>query len=177
MWSMVGWRRSIPRFFLAIIGAMRTLACLLVALCAGSLHAQRSMPIVEGESLSGKKVSLPRDLGSKPALLIIGFTHGSQAQTKAWGLRVRDRFPTWSIAVLEDVPRLMRGMVSHSIKSGIPKEQYDRFLLVYHGEKELKQVAGFDHSDDAYLLVIDSSGAIRWSFHGSATDAAVEEIG
>jgi hypothetical protein len=156
---------------------MRTLACLLLALCAGILHAQRSIPNIEGETLSGKKASLPRDLGSKPALLIIGFTHASQAQTKAWGLRVRDRFPTWSIAVLEDVPHLVRGMVSHSIKSGIPKEQYDKFLLVYHGEKDLKQVAGFDHPDDAYLLVIDSAGAVRWSFHGPVTDGAVEEIG
>lgn len=156
---------------------MRTLACLLLALCAGILHAQRSIPNIECETLSGKKVLLPRDLGSKPALLIIGFTHGSQAQTKPWGVRVRDRFPTWSIAVLEDVPHLVRGVVSHGIKSGIPKEQYDRFLLVYHGEKELKQVAAFDRPDDAYLLVIDGTGFVRWSFHGSVTDAAVEEIG
>jgi hypothetical protein len=156
---------------------MRTRACLLLALCGGILHAQRPIPNIEGETLSGKKASLPRDLGSKPALLIIGFTHGSQAQTKAWGMRVRDRFPSWSIAVLEDVPHLMRGMVSHSIKSGIPKEQYDRFLLVYRGEKELKQAAGFDRPDDAYLLVIDSAGAVRWTFHGSVTDIAVEEIG
>src|SRR5215475_2875347 len=111
---------------------MRTLACLL-ALWAGMLHAQRSIPNIEGETLSGKKVSLPRDMGGKPALLIIGFTHGSQEQTKAWSIRVHGRFPTWSIAVLEDVPRLIRGMVSHSIKSSLPKEQYDRFLLVYRG--------------------------------------------
>jgi hypothetical protein len=155
---------------------MRTLVCLL-ALCAGILDAQGSIPNIEGETLSGKKVSLPRDLGSKPALLIIGFTHGSQAQTKAWSLRVQDRFLTWSIAVLEDVPRLVRGMVTHSIKSAIPKEQYDRFLLLYRGEKELKQVAGFDRPDDAYLLVIDGAGAVRWSCHGSVTGAAVEEIG
>jgi hypothetical protein len=41
------------------------------------------------ETLSGKKVSLPSDLGSESALLVIGFTNGSQAQTKAWSLRVR----------------------------------------------------------------------------------------
>jgi hypothetical protein len=153
---------------------MRTLACVLV-LAAGILHAQRSIPNIEGETLSGKKVSLPKELGSDSALLIIGFTHASQAQTKAWGLRAHDRFPTWSIAVLEDVPRLVRGMVSHGIKTNIPKEQYDRFLLVYHGEKELKQAAGFDQPNDAYLLVIDSAGGIRWSFHGPVSDQAVEQ--
>jgi hypothetical protein len=155
---------------------MRTLACVL-ALCVGVLHAQRSVPNIQGETLSGKKLSLPGDAGTESSLLIIGFTHGSQAQTKAWGLRVRDRYPAWSIAVLEDVPRLVRGMVSHGIKGSVPKEQYDRFLLVYHGEKELKQAAGFDRPDDAYLLVIDRAGAIRWSFHGAVSDEAVEQIG
>jgi hypothetical protein len=154
---------------------MRTFARLLV-LCAGVLHAQRAIPNIEGETLSGKKVLLTGDIGSESALLIIGFTHGSQAQNKAWGLRVGGRFPTWSIAVLEDVPQLVRGMVSHGIKGGIPKEQYDRFLLVYHGEKQLKEAAAFDRPDDAYLLVIDRAGAIRWRFHGPVSDAAVEQI-
>jgi hypothetical protein len=155
---------------------MRTLACLL-ALSAGLLHAQGSIPPIEGETLSGKKISLPAALGSDSAVLIIGFTHASQTQTKAWGQRVHDRFPTWSIAVLEDVPRLVRGMVSHSIKGAIPKDQYDRFLLVYHGEKGLKQAAGFDRPDDAYVLVIDKTGSIRGSYHGPVTDTAIEQIG
>ncbi|HKE27604.1 MAG TPA: hypothetical protein VKB88_34855 [Bryobacteraceae bacterium] len=154
---------------------MRTLTRVLL-LCAGLLCAQQAIPKIEGETLSGKKVSLPADLGSEAALLIIGFTHGSQAQTKAWGLRVHNRFPAWSVAVLEDVPRLVRGMVTHGIKGSVPKEQYDRFILVYHGEKELKQAAGFDRPDDAYLLVIDRAGAVHWSFHGPVTDAAVEQI-
>jgi hypothetical protein len=154
---------------------VRTLACLL-AICAGVLHAQQPLPAIEGETLSGKKVSLPDATGGRSALLIIGFTHGSQTQTKAWSLRVRDRFPAWSIAVLEDVPRLIRGMVSHSMKSDVPKEQHDRFVLVYHGEKQLKQAAGFDRPDDAYLLVIDPAGDIRLSLHGPVTDAAVEQI-
>jgi hypothetical protein len=86
------------------------------------------------------------------------------------------RFPVWSIAVLEDVPHLVRGMVTHGIKSGTPKDLYNRLVLAYHGEKQLKQAAGFGRPDDAYLLVIDNAGAIRWSFHGPVTDAAMEQL-
>jgi len=154
---------------------MRTVFCLL-AICAGVLHAQQVMPSIEGETLSGKKVSLPAAIGSQPALLIIGFTHASQTQTKAWSARVHDRFPTWSIAVLEDATRMVRGMARHGIKSGTPKDQYDHFVLVYHGEKELKQAAGFDKPDEAYLLVIESSGSIRRKYHGPVTEAAADEI-
>ena len=158
------------------MGEMRTLACIL-ALCAGVVYGQQPGLAIEGETLSGRKVALPAAAGGQSALLIIGFTHASHAQTKVWSLRVRDHFPAWSIAVVEDVPGLLRGMVTHSIKSGIPKEQYDRFLLVSHGEKQLKQAAGFDKPDDAYLLVIDKTGAIAWRFHGPVTDAAMEQVG
>jgi hypothetical protein len=148
-----------------------------LAFWASLLQGQQLILAIEGETLSGNKVSLPVATGGHAALLIIGFTHGSQNQAKAWSLRVRDRFPVWSVAVLEDIPRLVRGMVARSIKSGTPKELYDRFVLVYRGEKQLKQAAGFDRPDDAYVLVIDSAGAIRWSFHGPVTDAAMEQVG
>jgi hypothetical protein len=161
---------------LRLFGNMRGFSFTL-ALCASLLHGQQFIPPVEGETLSGNKVSLPAATGGHSALLIIGFTHGSQNQAKAWSLRVRDRFPAWSVAVLEDIPRLVRGMVARSIKSGTPRELHDRFVLVYRGEKQLKQAAGFDRPDDAYLLVIDPAGAIRWSFHGPVTDAAMEQVG
>jgi hypothetical protein len=154
---------------------MRNLVWLLALCCAMAL-GQTSIPEIRGETLAGKTVSLPAAAEGRPALLILGFTHGSQTQTKAWGARVSKLGPVWSVAVLEGVPRLMRGMVSHGIKSGTPKDQYDRFLLVYRGEKELKQAAGFGPPDDAYLLVIDGSGAIRWQYHGAVTDGAVEEV-
>jgi hypothetical protein len=155
---------------------MRSVLCL-VAIFTGFLQAQQNLPVIDGETLSGKKLSLPAAAGGQPALLIVGFTHGSQAQTKAWSVRVHDRFPAWSIAVLEDVPRLVRGMATHGIKSGTPKDQYDRFLLVYHGERQLKEAAGFDRPDDAYLLVVDGAGVVRWRYHGPVTDAAVEQAG
>jgi hypothetical protein len=50
-------------------------------------------------------------------------------------------------------------------------------VLVSHGEKQLKQAAGFDKPDDAYLLVIDKTGTIAWRFHGPFTDAAMEQVG
>lgn len=145
-------------------------------LVCGALCAQQQLPKLEGESLTGKKVALPAAAGGEKALVIIGFTHASQTQTKAWSLRVHSQYPTWSIAELEDVPRLVRGMVSHAIRNSIPKDQQDRFLLLYHGEKELKLAAGFEAPDDAYLLILDGAGNIHWRFHGPVTDAALDQL-
>lgn len=54
-----------------------------------------------------------------------------------------------------------------------PRKQRDRFLPVYHHEAELKMAAGFTAPDDAYILLLDGSGEIRWRFHGPVTDSAI----
>ncbi|SPE24838.1 conserved hypothetical protein [Candidatus Sulfopaludibacter sp. SbA3] len=147
---------------------MRILAFLLaLPLCA------QQLPPFEGQNLLDKKVRLP---DGHAAVLLIGFTHASQNQTKPWSVKIASQLPTWNISVLEDVPRLVRGMVSHSIKSSVPENLRERFLLVYHGEKELKQAAAFSTPDDAYVLVLDKLGSIQWKFHGPVTDAAFERL-
>jgi hypothetical protein len=145
-------------------------------LLASLTWAADSFPSIEGENLLGKKLAFPEAAKGKPAVIVIGFTHASQTQTKAWGIKLAPEFPVYSIAVLEDVPRLVRGIVSGGIKRGIPQNQRERFLLVYHGEKELKQAVRFQQPDDAYLAVIDRDGAIRWRFHGPVTDSTVQEL-
>ena len=148
---------------------MRIVALLLAT---APMWAQQ-FPAIEGRNLREHTVKLP---DGQAEVLIVGFTHGSQTQTKAWGERIGDRFPSYSIAVLEDVPRLVRGMASHGIKSGVPENRRERFLLVFHGEKELKQAVAFSTPDDAYILLLDPSGAIRWKFHGPVTDAAFDQF-
>ena len=139
------------------------------------LYAEQ-FPRIEGENLLGQKMALPDAAAGHPAVVVIGFTHSSQNQTKAWAGRLQHEVPTYSIAVLEDAPRLVRGMAVHGMKSGVPEDQRDHFLVIYHNEKELKQTAGFDRPDDAYVLLLDKDGAIQWRFHGAVTDGAVEEL-
>jgi len=155
---------------------MRT--CALAMFLAGGavfLHAEQ-FPKVEGENLLGQKIALPDAAAGHPAVVVIGFTHSSQNQTKAWTARLQDELPTYSIAVLEDAPRMVRGMAVHGMKAGIPEDQRDRFVVIYHNEKELKQAAGFDRPDDAYVLFLDKDGGIQRCFHGAVTDAALEEL-
>ena len=96
--------------------------------------------------------------------IVIGFTHASQTQTQAWGNKLAGQMDYYSIAVIEDVPRLVRGMISSGMKSSTPKEQRERVLLVVKGETELKEAAGFERPDDAYIVLLDRDGQIRWPF-------------
>jgi hypothetical protein len=145
------------------------LACGLVCLRA------EQFPHIEGENLLSQKMALPEAAAGHPTAVVIGFTQASEKQIKAWAADLRDEMPTYSIAVLEDAPRLVRGMAVHGMKSGIAESQRGHFVVIYHGEKELKQAAAFDRPDDAYVLLLDKDGAIRWRFRGAVTDAAIEE--
>jgi len=163
-----------------VFGFMRLLPVLLLSLSA--VIWADTLPRIEGENVLGKKVVLPDAASGHPAILIAGFSHASEGQVKAWAARLDREFPdqaavtVYPMAVLEAVPRLVRGMASHGIKSGTPKEQRDRFLLIYHKEAELKTTAEFSAPDDAYVLLIDGSGVIQWRFHGPVSDAAVMQL-
>lgn len=150
---------------------------LVLLLMAGFVALQaEQLPHVDGENLLGLKTVLPDAVAGHPAVIVIGFTHASQSQSKAWVARLQHQLPVYTIAVLEDAPRLVRGMAVHGMKSGVPEDQRDRFIVIYHNEKELQQAAGFDAQDDAYVLLLDKDGGIRWRFHGPVTDTAIEQL-
>jgi hypothetical protein len=160
----------------------------LVSLLAG-VNLTIAMPVdgeqmiqIAGESLSGKQISLPSAAAGSVAILCIGFSRASQSQLKPWAERAANEFReksgvlVYSIAVLEDAPRLVRGMAVHGMKSGVPAQRQDRFLVVYHGETELKRITGFQRAEEAYILLLDRKGEIQWRNHGPASDAAFRAL-
>lgn len=45
------------------------------------------------------------------------------------------------------------------MKSGVPAQQHDHFMVVYQGASELKRITGFLRRDDAYILCCLMRGA------------------
>lgn len=162
------------------------------ALAALSLPAlllcAEPLPRIEGESLSGKSVTLPDSSAGRLAILIVGFTHESHVQCKVWDDLLESRLASRSdvalfpIAVFQDVPRLVRPVAARSIRGATPKAEWDRFLLLYNNKSELLSAVGLSAKldgpgkDDAYLLVLDRSGAIRWKTHGPYSDSGVKQL-
>jgi hypothetical protein len=147
-----------------------------LALLFGLSLSAAQAPLFEGETLNGKHTRMPAAIQGRTALLLVGFSQASAKQTEDWAKRTKGLCETWSMAVLESVPRLLRGVVSRGIRSGIPQEQYDHFLLVFNGERELKQAAGFRGGGSAYVLLIAADGSVKWRFEGPVTDDAVSQL-
>ena len=145
--------------------------CLLLLLSSAA-QTGSAMPQVEGQSLSGNKVSLPDAASGKVAVLVLGFTRASKTPTSDWAKQIRvdfgsqPGFDLYQIPVLEEVPHLIRGMVISGIKKGVPENQRDHFVIVVHSESQLKNFVGYKEPDDAYLVVLAQDGKIVQQIHG-----------
>jgi len=140
------------------------------------------MPKVEGESLAGQHVVLPDDAKGKIAVLIFGFTRASKGPTSLWAERTLAEFGSnagfalYQLPVLEDVPRLIRGMVISGIKNRIPEKARDYFVPIVQGEPGLKKLVHYKEPDDAYLVTIDPAGQVVQQLHGTLTDTAYARL-
>lgn len=141
-----------------------------------SLQAQ-SIPRTEAETLADRKIVLPDAFSGHPAILIIGFSRSGGDSAGRWDKQIRQDLAEdkdvriFSIAELQDAPKLARGLIRHGMRGGIPKNEHDSFVLLYQDEDIWKKLAGFSDTNNAYILLVDSGGNISWRAQGKNPDA------
>jgi hypothetical protein len=151
--------------------------CCFALLFSAIAQGTPEMPKTEGESLAGNKVVLPDAAAGKVAVLVFGFTKASKTPTSAWAAKLRADFETrpgfelYQLPVLEDVPRLIRGMVISGMKKGMAENKQDHFVPILQGEAELKKFVHYSQADDAYLVVLGRAGNVLEQTHGALEDA------
>lgn len=145
---------------------------LATAILARAQSALMPLPRMEGETLSGKAIVLPDDIHGKIALLGIGFSKKGGQSTRPWEQRFKkdfgkdERYAVYPVAVLEDAPRFIRGMIVGGMRRGIPAQEQDRFVTLFHGEANLKRFVAYSAADEPYLLLLDAKGEVQWRGHG-----------
>lgn len=138
----------------------------------GSALPQIVLPQIKGTSLEDQEITLPDAAAGKVAFLIITFSKAAGERSREWSDRFFKDYPqddkvtSYSIAMLEDVPALLRGMVRGGIKRGIPASMRRRFLTVVKGEGEWKRYVGMQDDKDAYLILLDGKSRVQWVHHG-----------
>ena len=151
------------------------LALTVMMLVAANLSAE-VVPHAEAETLSGKKIVLPDANIGHPAIFIVGSSHAGGESAGRWDKELRQDFSSdsnlriLSVAELQDAPRLVRGMIRHGMRGKVPQNEQDSFVLLYQDEEIWRKLADFSEADDAYILLVDSTGKIRWRTHGKGPD-------
>ncbi|HEY3973167.1 MAG TPA: hypothetical protein VGM18_09195 [Candidatus Sulfotelmatobacter sp.] len=156
--------------------------CCVALLAAVGAQSSQPLPRIKGQSLAGHQVVLPDACAGKVAILIFGFTKASKNQTSAWAAAiskdtaVSHAVELYQLPVLEDVPRLIRGMVISSMKNGVPENARDHFVPLVQSEAELKKLVNYNEHDAAYLIVLDRQGQIIRQMHGAVNEARIAEL-
>jgi hypothetical protein len=151
--------------------------CIQAIAVAVTLVLGAALPHTEAETLSGKKIVLPDALNGRPTIVVVGFTKRSQSQTAAWSTQLTKDYGTeprlqrYSVAVLDEVPGLIRGLVISGIRRSVPKEQQDTFVILTHDAKPWRDLAGITNADDAYVILFDNTAHVVAQTQGSVENA------
>jgi hypothetical protein len=169
---------------------------LLMAIGASSLSASNGQakpatltvgdvfPRLEGEFLTGRKAVLPDAAAGKLALLLMGFTYDSRFPVEQWAEAFRGEFGErpditfFEVPVIGGMARMGRWFIDSGMRRGTPKALHENVITVYGGAGTWKKTVGFQEAskNDAYLVLLDKDGRVRWLYHGVFSDQALAEL-
>jgi hypothetical protein len=94
--------------------------CVLVACrCLG-----QNLPSTQAKALDGSAIVFPQPASQKPLLVVVGFSHRSSEDFKAWNQRALSPYLTdpridyYELADLDGVPSFVRTMILHGMPAG-----------------------------------------------------------
>ena len=115
-------------------------------------------------------------LGQRAAVLVVGYSRESRDEATAWGTRLAKDFggspdvAYYELAMLEDVPKFLRGLVLRSISRSVSERGKAHLVPLTSDQARWKAVSHFGNANDAYVLVVDSAGVVRWQASGEPTE-------
>ena len=144
--------------------------------------APARIPPVHATALNGDAIDLPATLKGNPAVLVMGFSQGSRGDVTAWGRRLAADFHDsakvryYEVSMLAGVPKFLRGYVLRKIAADVPDRAKPHFFSIDDHEAEWRTVASYHKPDDAYVLLVDGGGEVRWRAEGPVTDADYQQL-
>ena len=143
------------------------------------------LPVLTGQFLTGRDAVLPRASSGKVTLVAMGFTYKSRFAVEAWGGWYRTAFGPRTDVTFFEVPmiggmaKMARPFIDRGMRKGTPADLHGHVITVYGGVGDWKKRLSYSpaHEDDAYLIVLDGDGIVRWIHHGLFDRSKADELG
>lgn len=143
-------------------------------------------PVVSGETLTSKKVTVPSSTKGKYTLIGVAYSKKSDELLKGWYSPLYNTFispPTSSlfpqddydinmyfIALMKGIYKVADNTITKKMKKGIDKKFHDN-ILIYQGKiKEYKKELRLGEKDLPYFFVLDKNGKIVYHTSGAYSD-------
>jgi len=166
-------RRMMKYALLAIAGLFLFLA---VTYAAGPSPVGKRLPSVKGEALSRKPVRFPEDTAGAPAILLVAYRRGTQADIDRWMAFLKERAPQ---TVRYEVPaianilwRPMSGWIDSGMRGGVPQESWDSVVTLYDDASKLRDFLGDYGGYTTHAALLDREGRVVWFNAGGFADQA-----
>ena len=169
------------------------LVALMMSMAIAGVHAASdvaplrvgdALPRLEGEFLSGRAAVLPAASSGRVTFLMIGFTYASRFPVEVWGEWFRQTTGARADVTFFEVPmigglaRLGRWFIDRGMRTGTPAALHEHVITVYSRTGDWKTRLGVSSGseDDAFLILIDEDGIVRWLHHGEFDAARAQEL-
>ena len=138
-------------------------------------------PNVEGQSLSGKKWNLPKEIKGQKTLLLIGYKQKSQFDIDRWLIGIdqkRYKVNVFEIPAVQGIiPRIIANSIDSGMRSGIPKPLWSVVITVYRDADKIAQFLGNETLINARVVVVDEQGIVAFSYDKGFSVNALNQLG
>ncbi len=138
------------------------------------LKPDDTMPVLDGQALTGKGIDLPEAVSGGQAAVMLSFSRAGGRDAQNWAQHLSRDYPRlaiYTVIFLESVPRLFRPVAISGIRGGIPLAMQDRTMLLYRDENLWKQRLQVTDESHASLILLGSKGHIQWITPGPFANA------
>jgi len=155
----------------------------LYAMALEPVRIGERLPSLRGEFLTGRNAALPEASTGKTTLLLLGFTYASRDAVEPWGewfrteMSGRPDVTFFEVPMIDGLAKLGRWFIDRGMRKGTPQELHENVMTVYGGTGDWKRRLGVTdtNDEDAFLILLDRQGVVRWLHHGPF-DAAMATL-
>jgi hypothetical protein len=149
------------------------------AAAAGDVVGTR-LPSVKGHSLAGDLVRFPEDLAGAPAVLLVAYRRGTQADVDRWTELLRREVPQVRFFEVPTIPnplwRPLAGWIDGGMRRGVPREMWPSVVTLYREGGTLKRFLGDAGGLKTHVVVLDGSGTVAWFCADGYSDRAAAQL-
>jgi hypothetical protein len=133
------------------------------------------------QNLKGLPRAFPADMAQHRAIIIVTFSQAASDQGAKWTRKLREKqqelgATIYQVAILEDVPPMVRFLVVSAIRRGIPKELHDNFWIATSSTKEWQEVTGSRSLGQAHVFLLEDRSQTTWHCEGAFSKAGFQSL-
>jgi hypothetical protein len=145
--------------------------------------ASERMPPFEIETLGGTKQTLAI---CKPSLFLIGFDENASREARSWLRAIRKEIPLPNSIQVSLIPvfgnsittKLMRPFLFQAVRKAVPPSEHSNVYLSFTDPRPLQAFLSVTKKtvSSVFVVLTDSTGKIRWTHVGPATEESKQEL-